>query len=190
MHQQLWGYKVEWKSVSRGTGGEKVEYHWCRALNEKLSHLYSSPRIIRAVKYKRAVWKVRGLTLLLRVGTLWRCGDGLIFVGKRHTSYNTPPTSRKRAADRWSLGKFLASESSLFMVGKAQKSHMARSDLNSVFDLEKWIGGTPSEHLLYSPDVAPCDFWAFPTMKMELRGKKFRSDQRSAARFREVGGSL
>jgi hypothetical protein len=24
MHQQLWGYKVEWKSVSRGTGGKKV----------------------------------------------------------------------------------------------------------------------------------------------------------------------
>jgi hypothetical protein len=30
MHQQLWGYKVEWKSVSRGTGGKKVEYHWSR----------------------------------------------------------------------------------------------------------------------------------------------------------------
>jgi len=28
MHQQLWGYKVEWKSVSRGTGGKKVKYHW------------------------------------------------------------------------------------------------------------------------------------------------------------------
>jgi hypothetical protein len=27
MHQQLQGYKVEWKSVSRGTGGKKVEYH-------------------------------------------------------------------------------------------------------------------------------------------------------------------
>jgi hypothetical protein len=27
----------------------------------------------------RAVCKVRGLTLLLRVGTLWRCGDGLVF---------------------------------------------------------------------------------------------------------------
>jgi hypothetical protein len=27
MHQQLWGYKVEWKSVSRGTGEKKVEYH-------------------------------------------------------------------------------------------------------------------------------------------------------------------
>jgi hypothetical protein len=27
----------------------------------------------------RAVWRVRGFTLLLRVGTLWRCGDGLFF---------------------------------------------------------------------------------------------------------------
>jgi hypothetical protein len=27
----------------------------------------------------RAAWKVRGLTLLIRVGTLWRCGDGLVF---------------------------------------------------------------------------------------------------------------
>jgi hypothetical protein len=27
----------------------------------------------------RAVCKVRGLTSLLRVGTLWRCGDGLFF---------------------------------------------------------------------------------------------------------------
>jgi hypothetical protein len=33
-------------------------------------------------------------------------------------------------------------------------------------------------------------FRAFPIMKRELRGKKFRSDQRSAARFREVGGAL
>jgi hypothetical protein len=28
LHQQLWGYRVEWRSVSRGTGGKKVEYHW------------------------------------------------------------------------------------------------------------------------------------------------------------------
>jgi hypothetical protein len=27
----------------------------------------------------RTVWKVRGLVLLLRVGSLWRCGDGLFF---------------------------------------------------------------------------------------------------------------
>jgi hypothetical protein len=42
----------------------------------------------------------------------------------------------------------------------------------------------------FSSDLAPCDFWAFPSMKRELRGKKFPSDQRSAARFREVGRAL
>jgi hypothetical protein len=49
-------------------------------------------------------------------------------LGKRCTSYNAPPSSRKRAADRWSLRNFLP-RSSLFMVGKAQKSHGARSRL-------------------------------------------------------------
>jgi hypothetical protein len=55
---------------------------------------------------------------------------------------------------------------------------------------KKWICGTPLEHPSYSPDLAPCDFRAFPTTKRELRRKKFRSDRRSAARFREVGGAL
>jgi hypothetical protein len=76
------------------------------------------------------------------------------------------------------------------MVGKAQKSHGARSELNSVLGLEKVDGGTSSENPPYSPDLAPWDIWAFPIVKRELRGKKFRSDQRSAARFREVGGAL
>jgi hypothetical protein len=35
-----------------------------------------------------------------------------------------------------------------------------------------------------------CDFWAFLTMRRKLRGKKFRSDQRSATHFREPGGPL
>jgi len=48
---------------------------------------------------------------------------------------------------------------------------------------KKWIGGTPLEHPPYSPDLTPCDFWAFATMKMELRGKKFQSDGQSAAHF-------
>jgi hypothetical protein len=42
----------------------------------------------------------------------------------------------------------------------------------------------------FSSDLVRCDFWAFPTMKWELRGKKFRSDQRSVAHFREAGGAL
>jgi hypothetical protein len=36
MHQQLWEYKVEWKSVSRGTGGKKVEYHCSRVFRIRL----------------------------------------------------------------------------------------------------------------------------------------------------------
>jgi hypothetical protein len=40
-----------------------------------------------------------------------------------------------------------------------------------VMDTFTEIGGTPSEHPPYSPDLAPCDFWAFPTMKRELRGQ-------------------
>jgi hypothetical protein len=51
-------------------------------------------------------------------------------------------------------------------------------------------GSTPLEHPPYSPDLGPCNFWAFPTTERELRGKKFRNDGRSAARFREVGGAF
>ena len=25
----------------------------------------------------------------------------------------------------------------------------------------------------YSPDIAPCDFWMFPKLKMALKGKRF-----------------
>jgi hypothetical protein len=42
----------------------------------------------------------------------------------------------------------------------------------------------------FNSDLAPCDFWAFPTMKRVLPGKKFRSDQRSAARFARSGWSV
>jgi hypothetical protein len=50
---------------------------------------------------------------------------------------------------------------------------------------KKWIGRTPLEHLPYSPDLTPHNFWAFPTMKRELQGKKVWSDQRSTAHFWE-----
>jgi hypothetical protein len=49
-------------------------------------------------------------------------------LGKRCTFCNAPPTSWKRAADRWSFRNFLP-WSSLFMVAKAQKSHGVRSGL-------------------------------------------------------------
>jgi hypothetical protein len=58
----------------------------------------------------------------------WRSRFRSTSLGKRCTSYNAPPTSWKRAADRWSLRNFLP-RSSLFMVEKAQKSHVGRSGL-------------------------------------------------------------
>jgi hypothetical protein len=58
----------------------------------------------------------------------WRSLFPSTSLSKLCTSYNAPPTSRKRAADRWSLKNFFA-RSSLFTVGKAQKSHGARSGL-------------------------------------------------------------
>jgi hypothetical protein len=58
----------------------------------------------------------------------WRSLFRSSSLDKRCTYYNAPPTSRKRAADRWSLRNFLL-RSSLFMVGKAQKWHGARSGL-------------------------------------------------------------
>jgi hypothetical protein len=42
----------------------------------------------------------------------------------------------------------------------------------------------------FNPHLAPCDFWASPTMKKELRGKSFQSDQRSAARLSRSGWSV
>ena len=38
------------------------------------------------------------------------------------------------------------------------------------------VGGTTLKLPPYSPDLAPCDFWAFPTLKRQLRGKRFSSD--------------
>jgi hypothetical protein len=52
----------------------------------------------------------------------WRSLFRSTSIDKRCTYYNTPPTSWKRAANRWSLRNFLP-RSSLFLVGKAQKSH-------------------------------------------------------------------
>jgi hypothetical protein len=66
----------------------------------------------------------------------WRSIFRSTSIGKRCTSYNAPPTYQKHATHRWSFRNFLP-RSSLFMVGKGQKSHGARSELNSVFGSEK-----------------------------------------------------
>jgi hypothetical protein len=76
------------------------------------------------------------------------------------------------------------------MVGKAQKSHGVRSGLyggcsNGVLPIHFF----QAEHRIQFTS-RPMRFLGFSNIKRELRGKKFPSDQRSAARFREVGGAL
>jgi hypothetical protein len=59
------------------------------------------------------------------------------------------------------------------MVGKAQKPYGARSGLYGGY-----FNGVPLVHFSklnteFKSYLTPYDFWAFPTKKRELRGKKF-----------------
>jgi hypothetical protein len=71
------------------------------------------------------------------------------------------------------------------MVGKAQKPHGARSELNSVFGLETVDRWNPIK-------TSAIQFRSRPTRFLGLsnHGKKFRSGQRIEIRFREVSGAL
>jgi hypothetical protein len=137
----------------------------------------------------KAVCKVRGLTLLLRVGTLWRCGDGLFF--------DVPPlASDARLTTLHPLiENVLQTEISClgapFSWLEKPRNRKGR-DLDCMADvLMGFYRSTFSKpKTQFNSDLAPLDSWTFPTMKREIRGKKFRSDHRSATRFREVGGEL
>ncbi|KAI6647565.1 Transposase [Oopsacas minuta] len=39
------------------------------------------------------------------------------------------------------------------------------------------------DHPPYSPDLAPCDFWLFPTIKRHLKGRRFDSETELSAAF-------
>jgi hypothetical protein len=119
----------------------------------------------------------------------WRSLLRSASLGKRGPSYNAPPTSRKCAADCWSLRNFLPRSS--FSWLEKTINRIGR-DLDCMADVLMRFHQSASSmpNTEFSSDLAPCDFWAFPTMKRELRGKEFRSIQRSAARFRELGGAL
>jgi hypothetical protein len=136
----------------------------------------------------RAVSKVHGLTLLLQVVTLWRCGDSIFFEvcplasDAFLTTLHPLLENVLQTVDHFEISCLRAPFSRL----EKPRNLMGR-DLNWILcsAWKKWLSGTPLEHLPYSPDLAPCDFWAFPTMKRELWGKKFWSDQWSAACFQK-----
>jgi hypothetical protein len=139
----------------------------------------------------RAVWKVRGLTLLLRVGTSWRCGDGLFFEvpplagDALLTTLHPLLENVLQTVDHFEISCLGAPFSWL----KKPRNRMGW-DLDCMADVLMGFHRSIFPSWIQNSDLNTCDFWAFPTMKKELRGKKFRSDKRSAARFREMGGAL
>jgi histone-lysine N-methyltransferase SETMAR len=59
-----------------------------------------------------------------------------------------------------------------FLLQDNARPHIAAVALAALIE----IGGTALQLPPYSLDLAPCDFWAFPTLKRQLREKRFSSD--------------
>jgi hypothetical protein len=101
---------------------------------------------------------------------------------------------RSTQSRKWSYSRFKRTR---FRWHSNTNGESALRDLKVAMDALTKIGETPLEHPPYMPDLASCDFWAFRTMKRELRGQNRlfhylleACDKRSAARFRDGGGSL
>jgi hypothetical protein len=129
--------------------------------------------------HSRAVCEVRGLTLLLRVETLWRCGDGLVFEVPPLASYTLLTTLHPllenvlQTVDHFEIS-FLGAPSSW---QEKPRNRMGQG-LDCMADVLMGFHRStfPKPNTEFSSDLAPCDFWAFQIVKRELRGKKFRSD--------------
>jgi hypothetical protein len=107
-------------------------------------------------KCTRAVCKVRGLTLLLRVRTLWRCGDGLFF--------QVPPLASDALLIK--LHPFLENVLQTVDLGapfswlEKSRNLMGR-DLNSVFGLEKVDRWNPIRTSIIQSRSCPMRFMGF-----------------------------
>jgi hypothetical protein len=62
-----------------------------------------------------------------------------------------------------------------FLLREGGRLHITHATTEALAD----ICGTPVEHPPNNPDFASSDFWAFPTLKHELRGQKFSTDAKS-----------
>jgi hypothetical protein len=112
--------------------------------------------------YTKAVWKVHGLTLLLRVRTLWRCGDRLFFESPPLASDSLLTTlhpllkNMLQTVDHFKISCLLEAP---FSWLEKPRNRMER-DLNWILcsAWKKWIDGTPLEYPLYRPNLAPMRF--------------------------------
>jgi histone-lysine N-methyltransferase SETMAR len=86
------------------------------------------------------------------------CLQGKLLVG----NYTTVLRRNFRNAIRKERPDF--SGKKWFLLQDNARPHTAKVAMDALTK----IGGTPLEHPPYSPDLAPCHFWAFSAMKREL----------------------
>jgi hypothetical protein len=119
--------------------------------------------LLKVYTYTRAVCKVHGLTLLLHVGTLWRCRDGLFFKvlplmsGALLTTFHPLHENMLQTVDHLEISCLRSPFSWL-----EKPRNLMGWDLNLILCLawKKWINGTLLEHLPYSLQVSP---WTLKT---------------------------
>jgi hypothetical protein len=124
---------------------------------------------------------------------MWRCGDGLFFEVLPLASDELLTTlyplleNVLETVDHFEISCLGAP----FSWMEKPRNRIGR-DLDCMADVLIGVHRSTfsKPNTKFNSDLAPSDSWPFPTTKSELRGKKFGSDQRSAARFREVGGAL
>jgi uncharacterized membrane protein len=117
--------------------------------------------------YTKAACRVHGITLLPRVGTLWSAVTVSFskYLPWQAMHFLTTPhpllENVLQTVDHFEISCFW---SSLFMAGKAQKSH-----LDCVVDVLMGFHRSTLSKLNteFNSYLAPCDFWVFPTMKRE-----------------------
>jgi hypothetical protein len=122
-------------------------------------------------KYMRAVWKVCGLTLLLQVGTSWRCGDSLFFEvptlasNALLTIFCPLHENMLQTVDHFKISCIRAPFSRL----EKPRNHMG--DLDCMVDV--LIGFHQSTfskpNTKFNSHFTLCDFWAFQTIKVAPR---------------------
>ncbi len=73
---------------------------------------------------------------------------------------------RRKRNDLWTAGNWWFQQDN----APAHVSNLALEYLHKVDMAERlW------DHPPYSPDLAPCNFWAFPTLKSHIKGHRFES---------------
>jgi hypothetical protein len=117
------------------------------------------------VKCMRSVWKVRGLALLLRVGTLWRCGDGLFFEVSPLASDSLLATLHPflenvlQTVDHFEISCLGAP----FPWLEKHRNRIGRG-LDCMADVLMgfYLSTFSKPNTEFNLDLAPWDFWAFP----------------------------